>query len=40
MAAKREKREIFDVGGLAYDRPFRIRRLGHFGLNLLDMPAA
>lgn len=24
----------FDVGGIRYPRPFRIRRLGHFGFNL------
>ncbi|MBK8763729.1 MAG: VOC family protein [Burkholderiaceae bacterium] len=24
----------FDVGGVLYPRPFRIRRLGHFGFNL------
>jgi predicted enzyme related to lactoylglutathione lyase len=40
MAAKRKKRETFDVGGLAYNRPFRIRRLGHFGFNVGDLPAA
>ena len=40
MAAKQKKRDTFDVGGLAYERPFRIRRLGHFGFNVRDMPAA
>ena len=25
---------IYDVGGVQYPRPFRIRRLGHFGFNL------
>ncbi len=28
-----------DVGGLALDRPFRIRRLGHFGFNVQDVDA-
>jgi catechol 2,3-dioxygenase-like lactoylglutathione lyase family enzyme len=27
----------FDVGGVLLDRPFKIRRLGHFGFNLLNM---
>lgn len=27
----------FNVGGLLLDRPFKIRRLGHFGFNLLNM---
>jgi catechol 2,3-dioxygenase-like lactoylglutathione lyase family enzyme len=35
----REVRE-FDVGGVRLPRPFRIRRLGHFGVNVLDMEAA
>ena len=26
----------FDVGGVALDRPFKIRRLGHFGVNVHD----
>ena len=30
----------FDVGGVRLPRPFRIRRLGHFGVNVLDMEAA
>lgn len=29
----------FDVGGVAMARPFRIRRLGHFGLNVTDLTA-
>jgi catechol 2,3-dioxygenase-like lactoylglutathione lyase family enzyme len=29
----------FDVGGVLLDRPFKIRRLGHFGFNLADMDA-
>jgi catechol 2,3-dioxygenase-like lactoylglutathione lyase family enzyme len=28
-----------DVGGLRLERPFRIRRLGHFGVNLEDVAA-
>ena len=35
----REVRE-FDVGGVRLPRPFRIRRLGHFGVNVLDIEAA
>ncbi|WP_028935275.1 VOC family protein [Pseudonocardia spinosispora] len=30
----------FDVGGVTLDRPFKIRRLNHVGLNTHDMPAA
>src|SRR5438552_1190376 len=30
----------YDVGGILLDRPFRIRRLGHFGVNATDMQAA
>lgn len=33
------KRGKFDVGGVLLDQPFKIRRLGHFGLNVSD-PAA
>ena len=29
--------EMFDVGGVALDRPFRVRRLGHFGLNIVNV---
>ena len=29
----------FDVGGILLDRPFKIRRLGHFGINVTDMDA-
>ncbi len=32
--------EKFDVGGVLLDRPFAIRRLGHFGFNAFDLPAA
>ena len=30
----------FDVGGMKLDRPFKIRRLGHFGFNSRNMEAA
>jgi catechol 2,3-dioxygenase-like lactoylglutathione lyase family enzyme len=30
----------FEVGGLRLERPFRIRRLGHFGVNVYDVPKA
>jgi catechol 2,3-dioxygenase-like lactoylglutathione lyase family enzyme len=26
----------FDVGGVLLDRPFKVRRLGHFGVNVMD----
>ena len=29
----------FNVGGVLMDRPFKIRRLGHMGLNVVDMDA-
>ena len=29
----------YDVGGVLLDRPFRIRRLGHFGYNVDDVAA-
>jgi len=29
----------FDVGGVRLDRPFKIRRLGHFGFNVGDVEA-
>jgi catechol 2,3-dioxygenase-like lactoylglutathione lyase family enzyme len=34
QAAKAKK---FDVGGVLYDRPFKIRRLGHFGFDCIKM---
>ena len=37
MAKKKSVR--FDVGGVMMPQPFKIRRLGHFGLNVPD-PAA
>jgi catechol 2,3-dioxygenase-like lactoylglutathione lyase family enzyme len=30
----------FNVGGLRLERPFKIRRLGHFGVNVVDIPRA
>ncbi len=30
----------FNVGGMLLDQPFKIRRLGHFGFNVVDMEAA
>jgi len=30
----------FNVGGLRLERPFKIRRLGHFGVNVVDVPRA
>jgi len=30
----------YDVGGVLLDRPFKIRRLGHFGFNVTDLQAA
>src|SRR4051812_20304498 len=39
MSATMEKQE-FDVGGIRLPRPFRIRRLGHFGVNVQDAEAS
>ncbi len=30
----------YNVGGIALDRPFKIRRLGHFGFNANDLEAS
>ena len=30
----------YNVGGILLDRPFKIRRLGHFGFNMTDLDAA
>ena len=30
---------LYDVGGVLLPRPFKIRRLGHFGVNVTDMEA-
>jgi len=32
--------ESYDVGGMLFPQPFKIRRLGHFGLNVEDTAAA
>jgi catechol 2,3-dioxygenase-like lactoylglutathione lyase family enzyme len=32
--------ETYDVGGVIYPRPFKIRRLGHFGFNVENLDAA
>src|SRR5688572_9115333 len=29
----------YNVGGILLDRPFKVRRLGHFGFNLSNMDA-
>ena len=29
--------KTYDVGGVLMERPFKIRRLGHFGINVVDM---
>ena len=33
------KQKTYNVGGVQLDRPFKIRRLGHFGFNVVDMDA-
>jgi catechol 2,3-dioxygenase-like lactoylglutathione lyase family enzyme len=38
MAGTRVQQK-FDVGGVLLDRPFKIRRLGHFGLDLSNLEA-
>ena len=32
-----QRATTYDVGGVRYPRPFKIRRLGHFGFNVADM---
>ena len=32
--------QLHSVGGVLLERPFKVRRLGHVGLNFTDMPAA
>lgn len=32
-----QKAATYDIGGLRYPQPFKIRRLGHFGFNVADM---
>ena len=31
------QRTTYDIGGLRYSQPFKIRRLGHFGFNVADL---
>jgi catechol-2,3-dioxygenase len=31
------QRTTYDIGGLRYPQPFKIRRLGHFGFNVADL---
>ena len=31
------QQRTYDVGGVKLDRPFKIRRLGHFGFNVTKM---
>src|SRR5258708_13122728 len=38
MTTMAEKK--YNVGGVALDRPFKIRRLGHFGFNASDLEAS
>jgi catechol 2,3-dioxygenase-like lactoylglutathione lyase family enzyme len=40
MATETRARTSYDVGGVLLDRPFRIRRLGHFGFNVVNMDQA
>ena len=35
MATTQDK--VYSVGGVMLDRPFKLRRLGHFGLDVFDM---
>ena len=32
------QQQLYDVGGVMLPRPFKIRRLGHFGFNVAKMP--
>ncbi len=34
-----EQENLYDVGGVLMPRPFKIRRLGHFGFNLINIEA-
>ncbi|MBI2911419.1 MAG: VOC family protein [Chloroflexi bacterium] len=40
MATATEARTRFDVGGVLLDQPFKIRRLGHFGFNMVRLEEA
>ena len=37
MVAQATPGTQFDVGGILLEQPFKIRRLGHFGFNVVDM---
>ena len=39
-APETEEQSVYDVGGVLLERPFKIRRLGHFGFNVNRMPEA
>jgi catechol 2,3-dioxygenase-like lactoylglutathione lyase family enzyme len=39
MALETRTQTKYDIGGVLMDRPFRIRRLGHFGVNVDDVDA-
>jgi catechol 2,3-dioxygenase-like lactoylglutathione lyase family enzyme len=39
LAAPKAANGTFNVGGVALDQPFKIRRLGHFGINTQDQAA-
>ena len=32
-----QKTETYDIGGVRYPQPFKVRRLGHFGFNIADL---
>ena len=34
------KSASYDIGGVRYPQPFKIRRLGHFGFNVADLQGA
>ncbi len=40
MATAAEARTRFDVGGILLDQPFKVRRLGHFGFNMVRLEEA
>ena len=40
MATATQVATKYNVGGILLDRPFKIRRLGHFGFNITDLQAA
>jgi catechol 2,3-dioxygenase-like lactoylglutathione lyase family enzyme len=40
MDGNEQLQDEFEVGGIRLARPFRIRRLGHFGLNVIDPGAS